>query len=157
QPQDLATPGGDVPIVDDNAHCVSRRRTAVASPVLGTRSTGNVLPLEIGRAGAAAGKYWLGGLDNVRIWNFARSAADIQANYLHELSGPPPPVLAANWQFNGDGSDSAGRDTAVLFGGATFSTDVPPPAKARNAEPDAVVHSDTDTHTHPDADTDCVA
>ncbi len=55
---------------------------AVAQQVLGARPGGNALPLEIGREGPLTGKYWFGGVDDVRVWRIARSAADIQASYL---------------------------------------------------------------------------
>jgi Concanavalin A-like lectin/glucanases superfamily len=51
--------------------------------------TGNTLPLEIGRNGPATGDYWIGKLDDVRIWNVARRGTDITASYKAQLNGPP--------------------------------------------------------------------
>ena len=47
-----------------------------------------MLPVEISRGGPSTGKYWLGKLDDVRIWSVARRGADITASYRAELSGP---------------------------------------------------------------------
>jgi hypothetical protein len=93
-------------------------------------ATGNSLPLEIGRNGPTTGKYWLGKLDDVRIWKVARKGVDITANYRTQLNGPQT-GLVANWYFDEDGgtraADSAGaHHDAFLSGGAIFSTDVHP-------------------------------
>lgn len=92
-------------------------------------SAGNALPLEIGRNGAQSGKYFQGKLDDVRIWNVTRSAADIAASYQQELTGSPV-GLVAEWAFNdGQGNvalDRVGSHTATLDGGASFSTEVHP-------------------------------
>jgi Concanavalin A-like lectin/glucanases superfamily len=93
-------------------------------------TTGNTLPLEIGRGGPATAKYWLGKIDDLRVWNIARSGTDITATFGSEFTGTPPTGLVANWQFDESGgstaSDSAGSHTATLNGGASFSTDVHP-------------------------------
>jgi hypothetical protein len=92
-------------------------------------TVGNTLPLEIGRNGPATGKYWLGKLDDVRIWNVARQGTDITATYRTQLTSPQP-GLVANWHFDeGSGTtaaDSTAGHTATLHGGATFSPDVHP-------------------------------
>ena len=93
-------------------------------------SVGNTLPLEIGRNGPATGKYWLGKLDDVRIWNVARQGTEITATYRTQLSGPQPGLIA-NWHFDDSSgttaADSTGSGhTATLHGGATFSPDVHP-------------------------------
>lgn len=101
----------------------------VAQGNVAAKSIGNTLPVEIGRNGAATGRIWVGKLDDVRIWNVARTAADISANYKSELTGNQP-GLVANWRFNeGTGSraaDSAGSHMATLNGGAVFSSEVHP-------------------------------
>ena len=92
-------------------------------------TVGNSLPLEIGRNGPVPSKYWIGKLDDVRVWNVARKGADITATYLQEFYGPPPTGLVANWQFdefNGTtAADYVASHTAVLHNGAAFSTDHP--------------------------------
>lgn len=98
----------------------------VAQELIAATGIGNTLPLQIGRNGDTSGKYFQGRLDDVRIWNVVRSAADIGANYRQELPGVPT-GLVANWKFNDQPGltavDSAGNHTASLKGGAAFSTD----------------------------------
>jgi hypothetical protein len=108
----------------------------VAQGVLSTATTrGNMMPLEIGRNGTT-GMYWQGKLDDLRVWNVARSPGEILANYATELSSMPS-GLVSNWKFNeGTGTiaaDSAGLarfHDATLFGAASWSSDVgnTPPA-----------------------------
>src|SRR5262249_34030629 len=57
-------------------------------------TTGNSLPLEIGRNGPTTGKYWLGKLDDIRVWNIARGGTDITATYAAQLTGPQPGLIA---------------------------------------------------------------
>jgi len=90
---------------------------------------GNALPLEIGRNGPATGKYWSGKLDDLRIWNVARSGADISSSFATELIGSQP-GLVANWHFDEASgtvaADSAGHHhDAMLIGGASFAADHP--------------------------------
>ena len=86
---------------------------------------GNSRPLSIGRDGAS-GFYWRGKLDDIRLWNVARTGDQIRASYAQQLS-PGQASLVANWQFdeiNGiQAHDSAGTHVAVLHGAATFSAD----------------------------------
>jgi hypothetical protein len=103
--------------------------TQVAEQVLGVLSDGNNVPVGIGRGGTG-GYYFTGKLDDVRIWNTARTGAEIAANYLAEFSAAPA-GLVANWKFDeATGTTAADSttapDNATLTGGATFSTDVHP-------------------------------
>ncbi|MGH2491036.1 MAG: DUF1735 and LamG domain-containing protein, partial [Candidatus Limnocylindria bacterium] len=71
-----------------------------------------------------------GKLDDIRIWNVTRTAAQIAASYQTELSSAPA-GLVANWKFDeGAGTtaaDSAGASqNATLFGGAAWSSDIHP-------------------------------
>jgi len=93
-------------------------------------TSGNALPLDIGRNGPTTGKYWLGKIDDVRIWNIARAGADITRDFRTQLSGPRP-NLVANWHFDESGGATAGDSSgnhhnATLNGGAGFSPDVHP-------------------------------
>ncbi|HYK97829.1 MAG TPA: N,N-dimethylformamidase beta subunit family domain-containing protein [Candidatus Acidoferrales bacterium] len=95
----------------------------------GAASAGNTLPLEIGRNGST-GMFWQGKLDDVRIWNVVRTAAQISAGYQGERSTAPA-GLVANWQFDEGAGASAGDlvtpvDAATLQGAATWATDVHP-------------------------------
>lgn len=88
-------------------------------------SSGNNLPLQIGRNGPASGKYFQGKIDDVRVWNVVRSAAEIKANFATELVSPQPGLIA-NWRFNRDANDAVGGPLAGLAGAAFFSTDIHP-------------------------------
>jgi hypothetical protein len=97
--------------------------------VLDLPSLGNSEPVEIGRTSQVLGAYWRGKLDDVRVWNVVRSAADIHASFRSEFKAPQP-GLVANWQFDDLGttaSDSSGNHhDATLFGGATTILDIHP-------------------------------
>jgi hypothetical protein len=87
------------------------------------------LDLVIG--GAPAGVPYGGLIDEFRIWNLARYAADIQANMYRHLTGSEP-GLVAYWAFNeGSGAyayDSTGRgaNTGILSNGVTWVvSDIP--------------------------------
>jgi hypothetical protein len=101
----------------------------VAQGVWTRASRGNTLPLQIGRNGPSTGKLFTGQLDDVRIWNVARSAADVSRSYREQLDSTEP-GLAANWRFDeGSGrtaADMVGGLPATLSPGASFSTDVHP-------------------------------
>jgi len=93
-------------------------------------SAGNTRPVRIGRNGGTATAYWVGKLDDIRIWNVVRTAAEVSANYHTELTSAPTGFVA-NWKVNeGTGTtaaDSAGTaQSATLQGGVTWSTDVHP-------------------------------
>ncbi len=84
----------------------------------------------IGQSGST---YFDGSVDEVRVWNVARAAADIQTNYTQSFI-PISAGLVADWQFSeGNGaiaSDSSGNGhTATLNGNPTWTTTiVNPPA-----------------------------
>jgi hypothetical protein len=102
----------------------------VAQRVVPRQSRGNTSPLELGRVGAASGKYMRGKLDDVRIWKVVRSADEIAATYKQQLSPMPPTGLVSNWKFDETSglvaADAATDHDAALKGGAAFSTDVHP-------------------------------
>jgi len=101
----------------------------VAEQTLGVLSTGNTVPVGMGRGGTG-GYYFTGKLDDVRIWNTARTGAEVAANMAAEFTSAPAGLIA-NWKFDEatgtTAADStAAPDDATLNGGATFSTDVHP-------------------------------
>jgi hypothetical protein len=101
----------------------------VSQETVPSLSKGSNMPLQVGRDGAASGKYFQGKLDDLRIWSVARSSSEIAANYRAELTTSPA-GLVANWQFNESGGTSAAdraapADGATLHGGATFTSDRP--------------------------------
>ena len=94
----------------------------------GHTAVGNSLPLDIGRKGPLSGGYWLGKIDDVRIWTIARQGTDITAAYQSQLSGPRP-GLVATWHFDPGSSlaDSSGNlHDVTLHGGTAISLDVHP-------------------------------
>src|SRR6266540_362546 len=98
----------------------------VAQGPLGTHTTvGNGLAFQIGRNGTT-GNYWSGKLDDVRVWNVARSAADIRAGLVQQFVGAPT-GLVGNWRFDEASgatvNDMAGIATGTLSGGAAFASD----------------------------------
>jgi hypothetical protein len=74
--------------------------------------------------------WWIGKVDDVRIWNIARPAAYILVDYPSQLTTAPA-GLVANWTFE-EGSGSTVHDVTghghdgTIVGGATFSTEVHP-------------------------------
>lgn len=62
---------------------------------------------------------WNGGLDEVRLWPFARSAEDIQQTMNMELASIPGYV--STWNLNNDFLDSSGAEHATSSGQVTFA------------------------------------
>ena len=80
-------------------------------------------PLQIGRE-STNWKQFAGALDELRLWNVARTASEIQSAMTTELSGVEP-GLVGYWRFNeGVGAtvadDSPSAHTATLFSGAAW-------------------------------------
>jgi hypothetical protein len=65
--------------------------------------------LQIGREGAQW-RQFDGGFDELRLWNVARTAEEIQATMTGEVA-PSSPGLAAYWRFN-EGSGTTVDDTS---------------------------------------------
>jgi hypothetical protein len=102
----------------------------VGQGVLPARTTtGNTGLLEIGRNGSGNNP-WRGKIDDVRVWNVVRTAAQIAASYQSEFSSAPA-NLVGNWKFDEMGGTTAADSTApaedaTLLGGASYSSDVHP-------------------------------
>ena len=80
-------------------------------------STANVL--EIGSSSAGTGTFWQGQIDEVRIWNDVRTAAEISANQYTPLKGNEA-GLAAYWNFDeGSGTTATDRSTNANTGTLT--------------------------------------
>ncbi len=85
---------------------------------------GGLLRIGNGDTVNAGAETWNGTIDELRIWPFARTAAQIQATMNLELSGMPGEV--STWNLNGDGSDSSGGNhgqpnVANLFAPSTLA------------------------------------
>ncbi|MFA6112311.1 MAG: LamG-like jellyroll fold domain-containing protein, partial [Candidatus Latescibacterota bacterium] len=81
-------------------------------------NSGNITGINIrstqlgGYAGSDTGPYWFGGvLDEVRLWNVARTQAQLQADMNHEIAAPQA-GLVGYWRFN----EGNGATTADLSG-----------------------------------------
>ena len=61
-----------------------------------------------------------GFIDEVRLWNIARSRADIVATMGLALNAPQAGLVAV-WHLDGDGSDAVGGHDGSLVGGARFT------------------------------------
>jgi len=88
-----------------------------------TAMANTTAPLQIGREGPEW-KQYAGALDEVRLWNVARTAGELQGARTLELSGTEP-GLVAYWRFNegagmGSADATAGGHTATLFNGVTW-------------------------------------
>src|SRR5207302_358564 len=80
----------------------------VAQGVLAARpNVGNSIPVGIGHNGTT-GSFWNGKLDDVRIWNIARSAPEIAGAFSAQLIGSPTGMVS-NWYFD-DGSGTNAID-----------------------------------------------
>lgn len=82
-------------------------------PIYARPATGAIQPLSdelwIGaRVDPNYREYFRGDLDDVRVWNVVRSAAEIHANYNHVLTGTEP-GLVAYWKFD----EAPGATTAL--------------------------------------------
>jgi chitodextrinase len=85
-------------------------------------------PLVIGREGPGW-KQYDGGLDEVRLWNFARTASELQFTMATELAGSEP-GLVGYWRFNeGSGETAAdegpGDQLATLINGPVWAPEGP--------------------------------
>jgi ribosomal protein S17E len=89
---------------------------------------GTTSQLYLGREQAST--FLDGQLDDVRIWNTARTAQQIADNYRTTLTGNQGGALVAHYTLEGDSgttvTDKAGTNNGTITGGVTFVTDVPP-------------------------------
>jgi cytoskeletal protein CcmA (bactofilin family) len=90
---------------------VSCRNIPVAP---GAMVVGNILTYAIGGGGDFDGQ-----IDELRIWNVARSQAEINDNMNTEID-PSTQGLVGYWRLNGDGSDLVAGNTLTPYGAITF-------------------------------------
>lgn len=66
-----------------------------------------------------------GKFDEVRVWNVARTGAQIAANYQTELTGSES-GLVGYWKMNNSNADSTSNaNSLTIYGSAPYSTDIP--------------------------------
>jgi concanavalin A-like lectin/glucanase superfamily protein/slime mold repeat-containing protein len=101
--------------------------TSAAATALGTNPVSFASQSMIGAARLDTGAVGLpfdGRLDEIRIWNYARTQAETAADMNREIATAPG--LAHRWSFNEGtlvtAADSAGGITGTLAGAATWST-----------------------------------
>lgn len=68
-----------------------------------------------------------GAIDEVRLWNVARTEAQIQSTLSAAIIAPQPGLVAV-WPLNGNGNDIIGPHDGTLVGNTAFATTPPPPA-----------------------------
>ena len=66
-----------------------------------------------------------GSIDEVNLWNVARTQAQIQQDLAAPITGPVQGLLAV-WSFNGKPNDAVAVYNGTLTGAATFSAPAPP-------------------------------
>lgn len=84
------------------------------------RDRGDVLRIGKGSDVATPIEVWNGSLDEVRIWPFARTAAEITATMNLELASIPGQV--STWNFNNDATDSSSGRNGTVSGGVAFTS-----------------------------------
>ncbi|MBK8980393.1 MAG: LamG domain-containing protein [Planctomycetes bacterium] len=82
--------------------------------------------LRIGKGDDSGGpiEVWNGQLDEVRLWPFARTAAEIAATMGQQLASIPG--LVSTWSLDGNGSDGSSTLHANVVGSATFGPSTAP-------------------------------
>ncbi|MBJ2125184.1 LamG-like jellyroll fold domain-containing protein [Flavobacterium sp. IB48] len=95
-----------------------------------TSDFSNAVSFVIGATSDASNSYkWAGQIDNVRVWNKAMTATELQADMTAVVNGPATDLLAA-WNFeNITGTSvpdiSGNSHTGTLFGSVTFPNAFP--------------------------------
>ncbi|MEQ9307413.1 MAG: LamG-like jellyroll fold domain-containing protein, partial [Marinoscillum sp.] len=97
-------------------------------------------PLEFGRLATAASNPFIGLMDEVRVWDEARTIGEIQSNMFNTLDGTDP-VLAAYYRFDqNDGTkltlpDRSSNNNDGLWSGSSGGTNVVPDWQLSSAMP----------------------
>lgn len=91
--------------------------TAAASGNLALNPNG-MLRIGNGDLSIPAGEMWNGVIDEVRIWPYARTAAEILDSRALEISGLPSGC--STWNLNNNGLDTSGANHATLVNAPTF-------------------------------------
>lgn len=91
------------------------------TPLAGKQLRQTELPLVFGRMFPSEGTLAYGSMDEVRIWQVARSAAEIQRDMRSVLSGKEP-YLAGYWNFDSKLGDLTGNAAVASLAGAASVT-----------------------------------
>jgi hypothetical protein len=65
------------------------------------------------------GRYFEGKLDDIRVYNKALTAQEVQDIY--DADAPAPTGLVAYWPLDGDANDAEGNNDMTAYGGATLT------------------------------------
>ncbi len=87
------------------------------------RDQGNVLRIGKGSDVATPIEVWNGSIDEVRLWPYARSAAEIQATMNQALNTVPGGV--STWSFDNNLMDTSAGRHATMSGSVTYTNNVP--------------------------------
>ncbi|MEZ5962932.1 MAG: LamG domain-containing protein [Planctomycetota bacterium] len=82
-------------------------------------NTGNTLRIGNGDLSSPGIEEWNGEIDEVRLWPFARTAAEISDTMNFELSSIPFEV--STWNLNSNAQDSSGANAGQLVNAPTFA------------------------------------
>jgi hypothetical protein len=104
------------------------------------RDQGDVLRIGKGSDVATPIEVWNGSIDEVRLWPFARSAAEISATMNLELSSVPGQV--STWNFNQNANDSSSQRNGTIGGSVSFTSGGP--TLTPNTFPGAAFGASTD-------------
>jgi hypothetical protein len=102
---------------------------AQGSPIAVSLRKNDGFPLMLGKASDIDSYYFNGAIDEVRLWDVARTEADIKANMSHSLTGSEA-GLVGYWQLDeGSGTgvtDSSGKNSpGSLANGTAWTKDTP--------------------------------
>lgn len=95
--------------------------TASATGML--KDNGGFLRIGKGSDVATPIEVWNGAIDEVRLWPFARTQAEILATKDVELWSVPGKV--STWNLDGNGNDSSGANPGTEFGSVTYGASAP--------------------------------
>jgi len=97
--------------------------TTLSSTDVPKQDSGNLaIGYAIDQGSSTPGQYFNGQLDDVRIWNTARTADQIAANFQTTLTGNQSGALVANYTFeDSTGNDSASSNNGTELNSPTYS------------------------------------